>query len=276
MALCNQTTVLAAVRDFLDQIVYSNTEALDEEALLSGGASRFSDMQIATWIDSACRYMGANVKSTYLDEWMEEVVPPNFPGLPVRLAEGSVNVNDVSAVRRSYSANRRLVASLRAPTDAYPAYSFSDYEWTVFGTTENPPGSTGEFVTLPTHELKTNSYTSAGGASLTLTNGSADLFNLVKDAGAFLQLTSDVVIITPFSPTTGTVTPFPAAGSGIVTWYRPAINSMDLRLQGAIVARTAELIFGASERLELAQMAERILARELATYQLNFSAGTQR
>lgn len=274
MALSNQTSVIQSVRDLVDQIVYTNTEAIDDESALESGSSRFSDMAIAQFIDSACRYASANVRSTYLEEWLVSVTPPNIPVGAIRLAEGSVNVNGVDAVRRSYSANRRLAASLRSPTDEFPAYAYSDFEWTVFGDTDNPSGSTGEFVTVASREERTNSYTVSSPPNVvTLTDGSGEIFDTTKDLGAFLRLENEVVVITSFGNTLWAfVEPNPTAGTGIVTWDRPAINSMDKRLESMIVARSAELIFGASERPDLAEIAGDMVEREMAPLGLNFGA----
>ncbi len=282
MATLNQTTVILAVRDLIDEIYYDRSDVISRAAITGSVASNLSDVEIVEFAETACRYLVARVESEHFPNFLKSTTPGEDLTEPVgRLVEGTVEVGDVDARRVSFKAHRRMMRQRRIPTDSFPVYAYEDGDLTVFGKTENPSTATAKVLVCPTPVL----YTSLGTAIL----GTPNTINILADLslieadhvsamvvvkrGGIGESDFHTVIDSFVNSTTMAISPPLESDfqNDIITWEKTSIMQIDERWQSAIVARTSELILGSLGRVDLSGIAASMFGKSIGSDALQYA-----
>lgn len=271
--MINLLDAITHLRRIIDQIVYSQEDAVSLAEIEATSVSRFSNEQLAFFLYYATLYVTSRVESIHFKYWSLDTTPGTIPSVPVyRLQEESVMVDDVPATRMSYRALRKLLASCRIPTDEYPVYAYEDCDLTVYGDTENPAGATVRYTRVPVDVSISSSWDELGGGGPNVVTIDDPLFT-ANAVGSFLTINGNTFQITAYlSNTQVEVIPnVPAVGGGdIVAWTEPAINFIPKRLQEPIVNQAASTVFASIGRVDLAEHFEGLADQGLEGYRLTF------
>jgi len=142
--------IVEDVRRGLNEITMSGEVPLVDADMEDLASSNFETNDIENRVNRAARYVAARVRARYLKDLMETLLPTALGTFQVlRLLGSRSKVNAIIAQRRSFTGDIKIEATGRAASDAFPAFTYEDFELQVRGDTVNPSDSTVAIIRVP-------------------------------------------------------------------------------------------------------------------------------